>query len=202
MHHHHPSSYRSIPTFALAGWLFADLLLGLTIIFLGSSIGTPKAILTPTPIATSTPSSDSTNVIHSAFATSTSPPPTLSSIQSPSPSPPPSLGSAQCYNITASSVIDSLSIIEQLNRQIPNTLNSQAGLVLIWAHGNGLNEGVQIAGQIGQILVSNFSQSFGRAVKKHLFFSVGDLYHVQLEIYFFVNTPWNSGTEAPCEYSQ
>ena len=194
-------------TVLLAGWLFADLLLGLSMIFLimnfngggRSSLTTPTATTTPSTFPTKTPTQTPTPTekFHTPTQYTPSPIPTGTLAA-------PGLGEAQCYNVNLNSedvLFQERSVINQLNYQIPNQEETNAGLVLVWAHGKNLGEGVIMAKKVGQILQENFPESFGNDTQlKSLYFEAGDLYHVQLEVYFFTTGSWESGFESTCEY--
>ena len=131
-------------TVLIAGWLFADLLLGLSMIFLimnfngggQSALATQTPTATPSPVPTTTPTRTPT-------PTEKIPTPTQSK---PSPVPTgtlaaPGLGDAQCYNVNLRSEDVSFqerSVINQLNYQLPNQEDIRSGLVLVWAHGKNL----------------------------------------------------------------
>jgi len=193
-------------TVLLAGWLFADLLLGLSMIFLimnfrggGISAITPTATVTPSPTPTKTPTPipTPTSTIISSNRITPSPFPTGTLAA-------PGLGEAQCYNVNLTSedvIFQERSVINQLEYQIPDQEDLKAGLVLVWAHGKNLGEGVIMAKKVGQVLQENFPESFGNDTQlKSLYFEAGDLYHVQLEVYFFTTGSWESGFESTCEY--
>lgn len=191
----------------IAGWLFADLLLGLSMIFLiatsvrAKPTPTPTTIPSPTLTMTVTPTSSPTATITPSpkpEGTLVTPIPTSTKLG------PIGLSSAQCYNLSLSSnsVLEQKhSISYQLKSQIPNDKNIQAGLVLLWVHGKDMWEGVRMAGQIKDVVKEYFPNSFEDSTAfKSLYFETGDLYHTQLEIYFFTNSPWISGREVQCEY--
>jgi len=191
------ASYNRLFTLVLASLLIAELQSGLVMAFRGminpallvTATATQKPIRTVMSTSTARPSSTPTLTVTPTF--------TISNQDNV-----PGLGPAQCYNLSlVSADFGASTVVNQLQQGIPNSYLTQAGLVLIWAHGANLNEGVRIASRIGQILDQEFPESFSRAVKKSLYFNMGIRYHVQLEVYFFANTPWSSGLEVPCEYN-
>ena len=204
-------SSRSI--FSLAGWLFADLLLALSMIFLIADTKMLPASVTNLPTLTYTP----THTLHPSitptitYTPSKTPPPT----ETPTPTPtitltptqkhtqgPIGLGQAQCYNIKLSSTnIYEDEVVRLLSRQIPNDSKYRAGLVMVWSNG-GSGDGVAMSRAVKQILTKNFQESFGDAVIKSLFFNMESDYFVQLEVYFFTDAVWKSGAEKNCLYKQ
>ena len=183
-------------TISIAGWLFADLLLALAMIFLVSNSiiikGNPFVIqaLTPTNTPTFTPT---LTLIPTATGTQIPSTPTQSVL---------GLSAPQCYNIFLKSTeINEINILNKLSGVLPNNENTRAGLVLIWSHGRDVGEGVEISREVGATLREIFPLSFTNAPMKSLYFIVGPEYMVQLEIYFFTNSSWASGFEVPCSYN-
>jgi len=194
------SSSNKRSTFYLAGWLFADLLLGLWVVFMVTNVP-PKqepVPLTPTPAATFTPTVTATQT-HPATPTPTSTP-------LPTDIGPVGLSKAQCYNLELENTFsgqasETQSILYQLNGQIPNDAKSRAGLVLIWGHGKDIYDGRQLAMRVGKVIRDNFPLSFGPETSmKSLGFDHGAYKHVQVEIYFFTDGEWHSGRETKCEF--
>lgn len=195
------SHSRKRSTLILAGWLFADLLLGLWAFSMVASPA-PIELPTPTPSATATlfPSQTPTLFPTRTFT------PEITFTPLPTEVGPVGLGSAQCYNIELAGTDPSdgseeYAIIQQLKGQIPNDTNIQAGLVLVWAHGVDILNGRNISMRVNKALTKAFPLSFGEdTAKKSMGFQVGKLKHVQVEVYFFTNSPWQSGLEKPCEF--
>ena len=174
-------------TFSIAGWLFADLLLVLSITFLiadhwsrasaellveshSLSNGVSTEILIPSE----------TPIVPIAIG----------------------LGEAQCYNIELRSKSYNVSeVLDSMQRIFPNSQDVRAGLVLVWTHGTSIKEGVFISKGISQLIRRNFPLSFGEAKFKSLGFSSGNLFLVQIEIYFFTDAPWAIGKDVPCLYT-
>ena len=200
-------------TFQLAGWLFADLLLGTSILFL---------ILSSTGFTHKNPISLTTFSSPTSTTTFTSTPlpsqtPTAKPSSTPQPSPTatplpqptgtlaaPGLGKPQCYNIDLPSANVSVNkkwIIDQLAAKIPNNAKQRTGLLLTWVHGDyDKKDTFTIATEIENIIRENFSESFSNDTQyKKLYFDSGAVYHVQLEVYFFTDNPWLAGKESKCE---
>lgn len=187
-------------TFSLAGWLFADLMLGLWAVFMVTNPAPKPDIptLTPTLTATPTPTVTSTMV------------PTATIISTPTPLPtdvgPIGLSDAQCYNLELDGTLfddgsERQAILSQLEGQIPNDKNLRAGLVLVWGHGQDIPKGRQLAMRVGNIISEKYPLSFSAETeKKSMGFDHGSFKHVQIEIYFFTDGNWKSGREMPCEY--
>lgn len=204
-------------TLTLAGWLFADLLLGLSMLFLvsGSRGHLPTATPTLTPAASRTPALAQRVDVTPTLTLTASPTVTWTPTLPPKPSVTPSatpaaaiqpgLDAPQCYNLelfSADTVSQTASITRVFQAQLPNELLNRAGLVMIWVHGSDMQEGVRVAREVGRQLQAVLPQSFGNAQIKSLYFDTGNLYHVQLEVYFYTPAQWRSGSEAPCEYLQ
>ncbi len=199
-------------TLMLAGWLFADLLLGLSMLFLVS--GSRGYLPTVTPTLSAVPSRSPTlTFLPEATPTLTptlSPSPTPTVVPRPSATPTPlavqpGLDEPQCYNFELTSA-DTASQTAYLTRffqeQLPDDNHHRAGLVMIWVHGQDMREGVLVAREVGRLLQHVLPDSFGDAQVKSLYFDTGELYHVQLEIYFYAPAQWRSGGEMMCEYLQ
>lgn len=205
-----PPSSRKQDATALAGWLFADLLLGLSMIFLVSapistrpeptpvSAARATALPTPAPSATAPPTATPTPL------PAPTPVPTATSAQTG----PPGLSEAQCYNLELGGTdsadgSETQAVISQLTSQLPNDANIRVGLVIVWAHGQDVQDGANIAGRVNDALKSSFSSSFGGSTKrKSLGFRYGAYKHAQVEIYLYTTSPWQSGREVACEYVQ
>jgi len=209
------SSYNDTrSTFGLAGWLLADLLLGLSMFFfVADSRGRlpaptptetlmptipltpiPTMTLTPTPTMTPTTIPTSTftpSATHSHVATQRAP---LINNE------------PQCVNIRVSprellrGTQDEIAdIIDQINYKIPHFADTHIGIALIWGHGRpGMDEGVQIAQAVRDILKEKYGQAFRDAATKSLYFNYGDVGNIQLEFYFFSDSPMTSIHEEPC----
>jgi len=196
---------------SLAGWLFADLLLGLSMIFLLSSPPPPALSATPTPTLTPTFTATIT-------PTPTSTPPMMpagqvgGSILTPSPTPLPTeyapvgLSEPQCYNLelAGSDPTDGserTAILQQLKNQLPNDPSIRAGLLLIWGHGKDIYDGRRIAMRVGDVIQQTFPLSFADASRKSMGYDAGDFKHVQIEVYFFTDSEWKGGKPVPCEFT-
>lgn len=195
---------------SLAGWLFADLLLGLSMIFLLSSPPPPALPATPTLTATFTATITPT-------PTST-PSPTLRANQAaehiltPSPTPLPTdyapvgLSEPQCYNLELAGTdpadgSERTAILQQLKNQLPNDPSIRAGLLLIWGHGKDIYDGRRIAMRVGDVIQQAFPLSFADASRKSMGYDVGTYKHVQIEVYFFTDSEWKGGNPVRCEFT-
>ncbi|MEJ5201023.1 MAG: hypothetical protein WHV66_02210 [Anaerolineales bacterium] len=199
-------------TISLAGWLFADLLLGLSMIFLLSSPPPPPLPATPTPTRTPT------------FTATFTPNPTSmpspmmptgqagGSILTPSPTPLPTdyapvgLAEPQCYNLELEGTdptdgSERTAILQQLKNQLPNDPSFRAGLLLIWGHGKDIYDGRRIAIRVGNVIQQAFPLSFSDASRKSMGFDVGAYKHVQVEVYFFTDSEWKGGNPVKCEFT-
>lgn len=199
-------------TISLAGWLFADLLLGLSMIFLLSSPPPPPLPATPTPTLTPT------------FTATFTPNPTSmpspmmptgqagGSILTPSPTPLPTdyapvgLAEPQCYNLELEGTdptdgSERTAILQQLKNQLPNDPSFRAGLLLIWGHGKDIYDGRRIAMRVGDVIQQAFPLSFADASRKSMGFDVGAYKHVQVEVYFFTDSEWKGGNPVKCEFT-
>lgn len=197
---------------SLAGWLFADLLLGLSMIFLLSSTPPPTLPATPTPTLTPT------------FTVPITPTPTYTPIPmmkagqagertlTPSPTPLPSayapvgLSKPQCYNLELAGTdptdgSERTAILQQLNNQLPNDPSIRAGLLLIWGHGKDIYDGRRIALRVGDVIQQAFPLSFADVSRKSMGYDAGAFKHVQIEVYFFTDSEWKGGNPVRCEFT-
>lgn len=199
-------------TISLAGWLFADLLLGLSMIFLLSSPPPPPLLATPTPTLTPT--------FKATFTPNPTSMPSLmmptgqagGSILTPSPTPLPTdyapvgLAEPQCYNLELEGTdptdgSERTAILQQLKNQLPNDPSFRAGLLLIWGHGKDIYDGRRIAMRVGDVIQQAFPLSFADASRKSMGFDVGAYKHVQVEVYFFTDSEWKGGNPVKCEFT-
>lgn len=220
-------------TITLAGWLFADLLLGLASLFLIASPPppsppTPTLIPIPTtPVPTSTLLSTYTAVptqtplpTHTPFSTQTplptyTPRPTYTLFPTLKPLPTGTIGRpgienvSRCYNIqvdrekllegsSTSRAEEEASIRSQLSNFIIYSPDFRPGTVLIWGHGINTDDGVAIAREVKQSLLTNFGPYFEDVGIKSLFFSSGLVGQVQIEIYFFTDSEYTISNQADC----
>lgn len=188
---------------SLAGWLFADLLLGLSMLFLLSSPpprplqATPTHTLTPTPNPTPTPTPIENKEAGQNITALLTPPPTDYA--------PIGLSDPQCYNLELSGTdpndgSERRAIIQQLSNQLPNDPSYRAGLLLIWGHGKDIYDGRRIAKRVGDVIQQAFPQSFANASRKSMGYDAGAYKHVQIEVYFFTDAKWTGGNPVPCEF--
>jgi len=191
---------------SLAGWLFADLFLGLAMIFLASAPSSPPPLV-PTPfIETST----LTNTpFFTRLPTTVTTSGNIKKDQTPVPTAtkaPIGLQKPQCYNLEleGTSVEDGSErdqIIRQLNKNMPNDSSVRVGLLLVWGHGKDIYQGRQLALRVSKIIQEQFPLSFAGANQKTMGFDVGAYKHVQVEVYLFTDSKWEGINPAPCEYN-
>lgn len=193
------------------GWLYADLLLALVVVFLSIAPGIPiykllqdvsrmenglevrdddSAVLLPIPTFTSTPTR-----IPILPTPTPSPPEVVEPLITPSP-----VGlapNAQCYDISieqaaflSGSSESEAKVVEQLKSILPNSPDTPAGMVIVWARGE-LTPSLVTASRINGLLRIHLAESFGAAATKSLYFpGMPDL--VRLEVYFYTDRPWQS----------
>lgn len=186
-------------TINLAGWLFADLLLGLSMIFLLSSSPPQRGYYpTSTPTITFTPT----------VTITPSPQPKASPTPTPLPTDwaPVGLSEPQCYNLELINTdpgdgSERLAIIQQLRNNLPNDPKIRAGLLLVWGHGKDIYDGRRIAKRVGDVIQQEFPLSFSHASRKSMGFDAGVYKHVQIEVYFFTDSVWQGGNPVPCEFT-
>ena len=203
---------RSRDTVSMAGWLFADLLLGLAMFFLvANSVGiTPLPTPSPTPTATSTPAKSATPRPSTTPTSSATPTKVPTNTLTPTPMStemgPPGLSDAQCYafDLDSRNVIAQKSyILNNLMRSIPNDSEYPVGMFIVWAEGDAEKNGWSIAREVVQIIQEHFPESFGAAKTKSLFYDFNRPYHVHVEVYFISsNKKWESHYEVGCELYQ
>jgi len=192
----------------MAGWLFADLLLGLSMLFLIANTVGPKPTPTPTftltPTYTSTPrptmtytptfitaGGDGTQFVQSSTPTLTTTPLGLVGLSNP-----------QCYAIYMSSfdmVGQQKTIVDELRKILPDDEDKKAGMIIVWGNGGDSLEGRRIAQNVGGLIKRELDDSFDENTQqKFLFLDTGDKLRVLIEVYFFTNAGWKSGYEVDC----
>lgn len=197
-------------TYSMAGWLFADLLLGLAMLFLVSNTVGPKPIPTPTftptatstitptrtPTSTSTPLAPGGGVNGTEFVSSSTPTLTTTPLGAIG------LSSPQCYALYLSdNDISSQQtyLVKELKKILPNDTEIKAGMMIVWGNGGDSLEGRRIAQLVGSLIRNNFGESFDKNTQeKNLFLDTGDRNRVLIEVYFFTDSIWKSGFEVNC----
>ena len=112
----------------------------------------------------------------------------------------------QCVNISVSprnllrgSQDEIAAVINQIGEKIPNFADTHIGIVLIWGHGRpSMDEGVQIAQAVRDVLKEKYDQTFRDAATKSLYFNYGEVGNFKLEFYFFSDSPITFIHEDPC----
>jgi len=192
----------------MAGWLFADLLLGLSMLFLIANTVGPKPLptptFTPTPTYTITPSpsmtltptiaifgENGTQFVPSSTPTLTTTPLGMVGLSSP-----------QCYAVyltSTNNVAQQKAILDELKKILPDDEDKKAGMIIVWGNGGDSLEGRRIAQQVGALIKRELDDSFDENTQqKFLFLDTGDKMRVLIEVYFFTNAGWKSGYEVDC----
>lgn len=193
-------------TVSVAGWLFADLLLGLSMIFLVSN--TQSAPLTPTPTVTSAPTTAGTLVpwltltpTPTPAATLTpTPTPTPTPTLTPTPIPPPSLNRYPVSHLiradpaalltgNASAKSAEINRIQEQIRQLFGAYDgsSRAGIVLAFGTANTYSEGNDLARQVNRSLRDTLPGVFDDSTVFRDFHDLsGEYGSVQIEVYFLI----------------
>lgn len=193
-------------TYSMAGWLFADLLLGLSMLFLiSNTVGTPP-VHTPTSTPTITPTMTLTPTLTTVYEPGSggfgTPEPTLTPTLTTTPLGVIGLGTSQCYNLDLkpgdlSAQQDA--ILSRLKEILPNDDKIKAGMLIVWGNGGDSLTGRRIANQVGLIIKKNFAKSFDENTQeKDLFLDSGIRNRVIIEVYFFTNAEWKTGQEVNC----
>ncbi|MET8337654.1 hypothetical protein [Streptosporangium canum] len=190
----------------LAGWLFADLLLGLTIIMLGAQAPPPSPVrpqadaTQPPPDPTQPRPEDSRPL---ADATRLSPEPTPSPAEEsptparpPSPSPVPSpctgrVGGVRAKPITISFQVtpgahdDMLAaqIRQELRKHRDRLTGQHAGMVLTFAADGGTGNGVRLATRVNTAIREAYPRIFGTAVTRNFHDLDAPRGSISMEIY-------------------
>lgn len=167
----------------LAGWLFADLLLALVIIMLGSMVGpsaTAGTETTPSP----TPSPTSTLALASPSPNaSPSPTPTASELPGISQKP-----QVLEFAVNTAALRSSASARAELGRRIRDATQEfngkRAGIVLIWGYDPSLGIGVSTAETVKPLLRKWRPLMFSDAATRQLG-NTGGSNKVKLDIYYF-----------------
>ncbi|MEV4242154.1 hypothetical protein AB0J63_01970 [Streptosporangium canum] len=190
----------------LAGWLFADLLLGLTIIMLGAQAPPPSPVrplagaAQPPPDPTQ-PQPEASRPL--ADATQLSPEPTPSPAEEsptpalpPSPSPVPSpctgrVGGVRAkpitiaFQVTPGAHDDMLAaqIRQELRKHRDRLAGQHAGMVLTFAADGGTGNGVRLATRVNTAIREAYPRIFGTAVTRNFHDLDAPRGSISMEIY-------------------
>ena len=177
-------------TFSVVGWLFADLFLGIAMLFLvANTQGDITPTPTPTPTATLTPTPTPT-------ATSTL---TLTPSLTPSATPTVAIGIEQSPVVIEVELSDpallltgNTRVYTQLQTSLRNKLQKytdrRAGIIITEGYMESITEGVKMAEKANEILVSTFPSTFSGAVQKAYWRSTSPIRPagtIIVEIFFF-----------------
>jgi hypothetical protein len=179
-----PSPHRVRDTISIAGWLFADLLLGLAMIFLVSTTGSIKASPPPSPVGLSrTPSPSATAL------TKATPTPRVGLNLTPIPFQV-SVDSAKLLSNDPNEILSLKSQLRsQINQKMVNHRNVRAGLVITLGYHREILNGVRLAKKGNEILLEVDSEIFDGSVMKPFWYSL-DVNHpagtITFEIYVFL----------------
>lgn len=165
----------SIGLEALAGWLFADLLLVMFIVGLGAEVtSVPEpdpsptaATATPTPEPTTTPSPTE------AVMNQT---PVVRTLQ---------VDSADLMASGARGKKAAKALRTQLQQSLSDLADRTAAMVLIWGHAPTVGLGQRIAEEVGGQLPKALPETFGQAAQRTLWKADSRAGEVELEIYLF-----------------
>lgn len=152
----------------LGGWLFADLLLALSLIFLAAIPGAPKGALAALGSIPTSPTRQGPPSQTSTPTATPSPTPTLSPTPRPTRTPTPTVtptATAACvstvlltkntYDVANDNadVSPSIPSVEHLRNAFRDVQGKRAGLVLTYVHAPGDGEGQQLASVVNQRLL-------------------------------------------------
>ena len=175
------NSLRHRDVFGLAGWLFADLLLALAVLFLISSPpGVATVAATPSPSPTATPRTSLT--------------PTLPPLPTASPTPEPT----RCTNtvVLRKNVVDvpaQRSGIRASDATVKAAFaifkDARIGLLLTFVHGATPGAGVTAAGRVNQLVSAAFPSAVTKlTIKENYFNSTGAVGSIQFVAYLIADT--------------
>lgn len=192
----------------LAGWLFADLLLGLTIIMLGAQAPSPSPIRTSADAArprpdTAHPSPDTTrpspdNITRPSPETIRSPAEESPASARPRPSASPSATPSTCVGgVRAKPVTLSFRVVpgagdDALDTQVRQELHKHrdrltgrhAGMVLTFGADGGAGNGVRLATRVNTAIRAAYPRIFGTAVTRNFHDLAAPSGSISMEIYF------------------
>ena len=214
-----------VNTVALAGWLLADLLLGLAMLFfvfntVGPEPAEPTATPTNTPTVTPTVTLTATPTVTPRGTPTVTPTatPTVTSIPSPTPTPVQSGLDLEAEERIIKTNADILLGSDDLAKEQERTRIQQlirdefeeeydgkgrAGFVLIWGYAPTISEGNRLAAEVNQLLEPALENVFKGSARKELHWVItsqddtqrGD---VGLEVYFLLGeTPTQTPTPPP-----
>lgn len=151
----------------LAGWVFADLLLVLFLLGVGSQLTQLETAPAPEPTPSPTPTAPigmSTTPIERTLGAN------LAAIQSPDPA----VSQAERERIRA-----------EIANVTADMANGRAGMVLIWGDAEEPGQGIELATAVGNELVPARPELFQSAAQKRVWWGQGQPGQVKLEMYLF-----------------
>lgn len=164
--------------FGLAGWLFADLLLALTVLFLAASppgVASVVATPSPSPMATPTPR----------------PTPTASPTPSPSPSPTACTSTVllrkHIVNVPARRA-GVRATDAAIKKAFSKFKEKQVGLLLTFVHGSTPGAGVGAAKDVNRLISKAFPQAVNKSTVKEAYFNnAGSVGNVRFVAYLIAD---------------
>ncbi|MER5424695.1 hypothetical protein [Streptosporangium roseum] len=203
----------------LAGWLFADLLLGLTIIMLGAQAPPPSPVrpladATQPPPDPTQPQPEASRPLADATQLASEPTPSPaeeSPVRPPSPSPVPSpctgrVGGVRAKPITISFQVTpdahddilAAQIRQELRKHRDRLAGQHAGMVLTFAADGGTGNGVRLATRVNTAIREAYPRIFGTAVTRNFHDLDAPGGSISMEIYSVTygcsSVPENSGS--------
>lgn len=187
-------------TMSLSGWLYADLLLGLAMLFfVFNTVGVepPAELDSPRPTPTASPTLTPT-LTPTAFAEAT---------KTPTPRPtntpvPPNVLSPEAFEFSFRVNADRLlqgdkSEQDRVRQEIRSALNQyvgkrKAGFVLTFGTSNVLDEGTRLSREMNRLLVEVLPEVFDTSVRRDFLQFSNDRAlrgQIKVEIYFFTGIP-------------
>ncbi|MGV1004899.1 MAG: hypothetical protein ACOYEV_09065 [Candidatus Nanopelagicales bacterium] len=159
---------------ALAGWLFADLLLVMFIVGLGAEITSlPAAEPSPTPTSTAT---DAATPTPSPTEAAMSQVPVLRTVK---------VDAGELLASGARGKQAKADLREELALTLAELTGRRAAMVLIWGHASTVGQGQEIAETVGEQLAKALPEIFGEAAQRALWKGDNKTGEVDLEIYLF-----------------
>lgn len=204
-----PSFHRPVirDTFSIAGWLFADLLLGLAMLFLVFNTVGSSAALIPTPTVTRTPTLLPTTTANVTTPVVLSPTATPQPTRTPTlpPAPTEQIGlDTEAYQCVFTLDPDGLyndrpTVISQMRAHFDRCFESKigtrvAGAVITLGYHSSTNSGYSLATRVNQELAATYPEMFTGSVMRSFGWYSSSLQQqglFQIDVYFYslINNP-------------
>lgn len=188
---------KSRNTVTLAGWLLADLLLGIAMLFFVLNTQAAPGVLDSTLTFTPSPSSTiSPTEVDNTPTMTKIPTATVTMIPEPGSTPRPGLAPESITikifvnpeNFRGGEANELSSAITQIKEKFEEFLGERAGLVITEGYDENINTGFQIATIANDLLVATYPQIFRDAITKAYWFSPNEINKagtIEFEVYLY-----------------